>query len=225
MKRLLTLLFALMLCIPAALAEEDAAPMTGQTTILAQQDAFLYIHQYIAPNGKPLYFTAEMPDPPITLEDVNFDGYQDVVVLTIDGASNAYFEFYVYDPATDAYQWVWHPGMEGGLANYRLYPAQGVVTAHANNGAAGALHEDYLYTWEGNELKLIRSVIAEDLTVTEYDAQKIVTTIYDGVLHITVRDHQAEGETILWEQTVLMEDADFNEIFAKEEELLWQGIR
>lgn len=224
MKRLLMILFALMLCLPAALAEDWVAPLTGQTTILAQQGEFTYIHQYAAPNGKPIYFTAELSDPPITLEDVNFDGYQDVVIMTASGTSNAYYEFYVYDPATDTYQWVWHPGMENGLINYELYPAKGIVAVHANNGAAGALHEDYLYTWDGYDLKLIRSVIAEDLTVTEYDGQKLVTTLYDGVLHITVYDYMTDEETILWEQTVLMEEADFDDIFTKEEELLWQGL-
>lgn len=211
---------------------ELLSPMEGvatlqRTTILAQQDINSYIHQYIAPNGKPIYFTALHGEPYITItfEDVNFDGWKDIVVLTISGASNGFYEFFVYDPALDEYLRVFHPGTDEGLCNYVLYPEEGIVGSHANNGLAGAEHEEHLYRWEGYTLKLIRSAISENLTVTDFSPGVLTTTTYTDMLHITVRDHMNGEHTILWEQTFSTEDPDLTQIFAKEEEALWQGIK
>ncbi len=209
---------------------ELLSPMDGtaspqHTTILAQHNIDSYIHQYIAPNGKPIYFAALQREPHITFEDVNFDGWEDIVVLTISGATNAFYEFFVYDPAQDEYLQACHLEEENGLCNYVLYPEAGIVGSHGNNGSAGAEHEDYLYRWEGETLKLIRSSVSENLTVTDFRPGVLTTTIYTDMLHITVRDHMNGEHTILWEQTISREDADFTDIFAKEEEALWQGIR
>lgn len=112
MKRLLMILLTLLLCVPAC-AEE-------QTTVLGHMPDGEYIHQYIAPNGQLLWFTAMEENPYIKLEDVNFDGAQDIVVFTFRGANNSYSMFFVYNAHADVYTLATHPGDENGICNYVL---------------------------------------------------------------------------------------------------------
>ena len=195
-----------------------------RTTILAQEDWGTYIHEYIAPNGKPIYFTAELREPDITLEDVNFDGWDDIAVMTISGATNAFYEFFVYEPDTDEYVRVFHAGEEA-LANYRLIPALGLVETYGKSGYAGMLHEICLYRWEGNELKLVRSALSEELEVTEYTQSTFVTTMYTDILHLTVRDATGGEGTILLDKSYAMDGLDYDAFFAEEEAALWQGLK
>ena len=93
MKRLLLFLLMLMFCLPVC-AEQ-------QTTILGHMPDDEYIHQYVAPNGQLLWFTAIEKNPYIKMEDVNFDGTEDIVVFTVRGASNFFVEFFLYDAQAD----------------------------------------------------------------------------------------------------------------------------
>ncbi|MDD6049820.1 MAG: hypothetical protein PUC00_00885 [Clostridiales bacterium] len=196
-----------------------------RTTILSQENVDSYIHQYIAPNGKPIYFSAVLREPIISFDDVNFDGNMDIVVLISSGVSNAYYAFFVYNPQSDAYERAFLLCGEEALRNYVLRPEQQIVVSQGSNGAAGALHETYLYRWQGHELTLIRSAVSEDLTVMEFDEHRFTTTLYDDLLHMTVRDHQQGGEgDILWEKTVPHEETEMMNALAEEEAALWQGI-
>ena len=47
-----------------------------------------YIHRLIADNGQELCFVSGEKDPYLSYADVNFDGINDVVILTQRGASN-----------------------------------------------------------------------------------------------------------------------------------------
>lgn len=196
-----------------------------RTTILTQESVDRYIHQYIAPNGKPVYFSAALREPIVSFDDVNFDGSMDIVALIISGVSNAYYAFFVYNPQTDAYERALLLDGEEALRNYQLHPDRRVVVSQGSNGAAGALHETYLYRWEGSALKLVRSAVSEDLTVMEFDDHRFTTTLYDGLLHMTVRDHQQGGEgDILWEKTIPLEDSKLLDVLEEEEAALWQGL-
>ena len=176
-----------------------------RTTILSQEGVDSYIHQYIAPNGKSVYFSAAL--------------------LISSGVSNAYYAFFVYNPQTEAYERAILLGGEEALRNYQLHPDRSVVVSQGSNGAAGALHETYLYRWEGNALKLVRSAVSEDLTVMEFDEHRFTTTLYDDLLHMTVRDHrQGEEGVILWEKTVSLDEAEVLNAMDEEEAALWQGI-
>lgn len=196
-----------------------------RTTILSQEGVDSYIHQYIAPNGKPVYFSAALREPIISFDDVNFDGSMDIVALISSGVSNAYYAFFVYNPQTEAYERAILLSGEEALRNYQLHPDRRVVVSQGSNGAAGALHETYLYRWEGNALKLVRSAVSEDLTVMEFDEHRFTTTLYDDLLHMTVRDHrQGEEGVILWEKTVSLDEAEVLNAMDEEEAALWQGI-
>ena len=80
------LLLALLLCLPAA------AEIVGTTP----QDE--YIHRYVAPNGQEIYYVSHEDEwATVQQQDVNFDGHDDLVFLITQGASNGFFEFYVWD--------------------------------------------------------------------------------------------------------------------------------
>ncbi|MBQ8555625.1 MAG: hypothetical protein IJ438_07105 [Clostridia bacterium] len=198
-----------------------------RTTILGTTADRDYIHRYTAPGGEEIYLTALEEEPPIVFRDVNFDGMADIVVFVSLGASNFFAEFFVYDKASDTYVRAEHPGIDYGICNYGLDPELGIVHSGANNGYAGALHEDCLFRWEGNELVLIRRAVSEEWTERSFEAGIHTQVTHSDVLHITVRDYQADeyGGTLIFEAMVSTEDADFRDTLTKENEALWQGLR
>lgn len=188
------------------------------------------IYSWVAPNEQTLYFTA-LEDPIIKFEDVNFDGHEDVVVFIIRGASNFFTEFFVWDDGQ--YVYARHPGMEYGICNYHLYPEYGIVHSDANNGSAGAEHEDVLLRWEGNELRAIRRAISENAKEITWFSDGGGYNVYTDLqnLHVRVWDYAAGGvegkliyETYISHQA--LENADiYNRLFAGEQEALWKGFK
>lgn len=178
----------------------------------------MWIQQLQAPNGQLLYFTSMEEEPVTSCEDVNFDGVPDIVVTIAAGASNCFNEFFVWDGTQ--YTAVRYPG-GGGLPNYRLDPQRQLLCTYANNGYAGALSERCIYRWEGSTLRLVRRALADNLAVTEFRDDAMVTTIYSEMLQVTVWAHTAGvDETILLEQVVHMDEFDTEIVDAA----LWQGL-
>ncbi|MBQ3155811.1 MAG: hypothetical protein IJB81_02655 [Clostridia bacterium] len=199
---------------------------TQRTTILSDATGEGYIHQYTAPNGQAIYFTADLEHPYITLEDVNFDGLDDIVILTFSGASNGWYKFFVYDAAKQAYVYVHQYGDDAGLVNYETYPEYGLIGARASNGNAGLLHVWNLYRWEGTDLRLIRSAVSDEWSEDVFDGQTYTSIIHGDMLHVVVRDHTKDYDvSVLWELILPKEDAMTRDIFTEEQEALWQGIR
>lgn len=208
------------------LSPMEEAEAAQRTTILGKTADDGYIHQYIASNGKPVCFVSIEKEPYITFVDVNFDGMTDIVVFTARGASNFFTEFFVYDAEADAYVLAEHPGLDNGVCNYQLYPEYGMVGSRANNGFAGALHEECLFCWEGTNLRLIRRAVSEELTESTFADGVLTETTYTGVLHINVYDYKSQYEReVIWEEVIPLEDTEYRDIFTEESEALWQGIR
>lgn len=217
MKRLLALLMVKLLMVSAALAE---------TTILGYMADGEYIHQYLAPNGQLLWLTAMEQEPDISFEDVNFDGCEDIVIVVAMGASNAFAEFFVFDPTADAYTLAAHPDADVGICNYQLYPELGIVESRANSGNAGLLHVWNLYRWEGNNLKLIRSAVSDEWSEDIFEGQTYTNIIHGDTLHVTVRDHtDLQDESILWEIVIPKTDAEQRDLYSEEMAALWQGLK
>lgn len=200
--------------------EKEAA-----TTVLGMTADWYYIHQYTAPNGQNLYFTAAEDTVYIAFRDVNFDGIEDIVADTIHGASNFFSEFFVYDAAAGEYVRAVSDGEEERMCNYQLYPDYGLVVTRHNGGNAGLLHVMNLYRWEGNRLKLIRSAVSDEWSEERFEGQTYTMTVHGDILHITVRDHTEQDESILWDIIIPKEDTEYRDIFAEEQEALWQGLR
>jgi len=176
-----------------------------------------------APNGQTLYFTTIEKRPMIKMEDVNFDGVSDIVVFTAMGASNHFCEFFVFDGGE--YRMAEHYGAEHGLCNYSLMPEKKLVVTQANNGSAGAMHEHCIFRWEGNDLKLIRRAVSQELTETEWKADRYITTTHTQKLRVTVRDYtQSEHEgSVIWEEIAVL-DGTTPDFFEREKAALWNGI-
>lgn len=195
----------------AAAAETTASGGVEKLTVAADQA----IYRYTAPNGQELYFVADtMEEPAVRLEDVNFDGADDVVITTRLGASNAYYEFYVWDG--QQYVYAAPDGLsESGLANYGLDAEKGYVFSRANNGMAGLECEDGVYRWEGLELKPVRVLKAETKSQWQDspDGGYSFAIVYDTrILHAAVTDYTAdvyEG-SVIWEKDFNMEEEGFD---------------
>jgi len=214
MKRLL---IALVLCLLPLCAGAESLT----THIVGRTSEGEHIHQLIADNGQALYFTALEPAPFVQKEDVNFDGAPDIVVCVSQGASNGFFEFFVYD--NGAYVQAMHEGLGYGLANYQLYPEKGLVLSQASNGHAGALHEWFLFRWRGTDLQLVSSAVSTELTESAFTDTAWTQTVYNDRYHITVMrygEHAWEWE-VVWQQVATVDDMLAGDIFDQERAALF----
>ena len=212
MKHLLA--FALSLILLLSLALPACADIVGYA------GADDYIHRYLAPNGQELFFVSWEKEPPIEFEDVNGDGVEDIVVITAIGASNFFAEFFVWDG--EKYVWAQHVGE--ALANYAVTP-EGFVVSHGKSGMAGALFEDRVFAWNGTELKLIRKMVSDYDETWEMTETEMTTTQRLDALHITLYDYASEeGEQLLWETRVMIEELNEGDIFTEMDAKLWEGL-
>ena len=231
---LLALLLACVLC-SVSLAEDALAKAAAGTLEVLTETEDGAIYRYTAPNGQAIYFNSDSAEededavtraPVVRMEDVNFDGVDDLVVITAIGASNDFSEFYVWDGTQ--YVYVPHYGTVGGLANVTLDAARGYVISSATNGYAGLLREVSIYRWSGTTLQLVRKLVAD--TKSEWvqldDGRSGV--LYDSeTIVATIRDYQTdtlEGE-IVWQKECSLADADSGPDFDQEmNEALWDGL-
>ncbi len=173
------------------------------------------IYRYTAPDGQEIYLVAdERQEPVLHREDVNFDGVEDVVALTRLGASNAFYDFFVWDG--QQYVYATPDGLSGsGLANYSLDAEKGYMLSHANNGLAGLECEVGIYRWEGLELKPVRVLKAETRSQWQDspDGSYSFAIVYDNrILRATVTDYPDgvyEGR-VIWEKEFELEAEDFD---------------
>ena len=200
------------------------SPVKLQTTIVAE-GMNGYIHRCIEPNGQELYFNAYVEEPVLELEDVNFDGMEDLVVITGRWAKSDTALFYVYDPA-EGYVLVRETARDEGLMNYVLYPEYGLVGTSISNGNAGLCYEECLYRWEGNDLECIRRAYGEEYTERVWQQEyHTVTTWLDWFVY-NVYDYTTgvpEGE-VIYSAGPLGWDA-FPDAKWEQEAALWQGLR
>lgn len=209
MKPIARMLLPLLLCLALASAAQ-AEPV--------QMFRHDYICRYTAPNGQELYFVSSESDPQVILEDVNFDGVDDIVVLTANGATNAFFEFFVWDGSQ--YVWAWHWEPDYGLCNYALDP-RGYVVCHGHNGMAGALFEDFILAWDGPALTPVRKMVSEEKTEFTFTDELYTVVTYQNALHIQVYDY-ASGNS--WETDATLDDFMRDGFFDDLQSVFWQGL-
>ncbi len=201
--------------------EEEVA---RETELLANEG--VYIHRYTAPNGQHIYFTAYTEYPGVDFVDVNFDGYEDIVITTGRWAKCDTVRFYRYDAERDQYEVVMQTTVDDGLMNYVLYPEYGLVGTYIANGNAGLLHVWNLYRWDGNDLQLIRSAVSDEWSEDIFEGQTYTNIIHGDTLHVTVNDYtNDDGDSLLWEIIISKEDTEYRDIFTEEQEALWQGLK
>lgn len=217
-KRLCSLLLVLLLLPAAAPAE-----VVGREGMYGDE----YIHRIEAPNGQALYYLSKEEEAFVSYRDVNFDGMEDIVVISSQGASNTWFLFFVWD-GENYVRAGWDAGDDTGLPNYELLAGDGLVLASCNDGWAGGLHHRWLYRWEGTDLRLVRSAVSEEYQEMAVDGQTgaVVTTTYNDRMSVCVIEPGDEGgQRVLWEGIVTQEQAASDpQAFAQEEAAFWQGI-
>lgn len=206
----------------------SAAPTGGQADVRASSrvvgvtEAGDYILAVDAGSGQTVYLVSQEEQPLITREDVNFDGYDDLVITTARGATNFYYAFFVW--TSGGYVRAGHPGVEG-IANYALHPERGMVTSSANAGSAGALYEDCIFTWDGTDLHLIRHAQAANLHEYRTEGTAFVTVMYDRKIDLTVYAYDAEGGmTLIHSEVVDMNRMDTQKL-EEMKQRLWEGLR
>ena len=201
---------ALIFALPCAAGAE----IVGQTA-----DGF--IHRYTADNGQEIYFFSTSQETIVeTGEDVNFDGYPDLAVVTALGASNAYYEFYLWNGSEYEYA----QRATDDIINYYLAEGKYLVSK-SNDGSAGLLFHAQICVWDGNVLRTVRRMVSEEETVTSWDDSTMTTTLYLDRLHVCLQAHDgASGDVVtLWEKTYspLPDDPDVFDEFMSH---LWDGL-
>ena len=134
-------------CLLALLLLMTIAPVRAE--IIGQTTENEYIHRLIADNGQELCFVSGEKDPYLSYADVNFDGINDVVILTQRGASNFVYQFFIFDGE----QYVLCPLT---FTNYDLDAEHKIVRSSVNGGLAGGIHRETLYRFDGTEAVLLR---------------------------------------------------------------------
>ena len=217
-RRLCSLLLAFALLPAAAPAE-----VVGRDGMYGDR----YIHRIEAPNGQALYYLSKEEEAFVTCRDVNFDGMEDIVVISAQGASNTWFLFFVWD-GENYVRAGWDAGDDTGLPNYELLAGDGLVLASSNDGWVGGLHHRRLYRWEGTDLRLVRSAVSEMDQETAIDAPAgtIVTTVRNNRMSVRVTEPDGQGGyRVLWEGIVTEEQAANDpQAFSQEEAAFWQGF-
>lgn len=203
MKKFLTLLLALMMMTLPALAETKIEAQVLGSQVMEGSDASIVRVDFSGDKEIPsLYVLTQSPwllkdDPTaIELQDVNFDGYEDLVLVTMAGASNTVYTFYLWDEKAGAFE----TESKFEVWNYQLFPAQGLVESYGTSGYAGLLHQIDIYGWEGSEMKLLRSVTWDTLTESDVDTDgehmKWVERHDEGVIVETYRDYENDTEVV-----------------------------
>ena len=195
------------------LASAAGAEVVGRTA-----DGF--IQRYTADNGQEIYFVSTTEEALVSYDDVNFDGHPDLAVVTALGASNAWYEFYLWNGS----EYVYAERSAGDIANYFLKDGKYLVS-QSNDGSAGMLTQAQICVWEGNVLKVIRTLVSEEETTIAWEGRFMTQTMNLDRLHVVVRevDGIAGAAEVLWETTYepFPEDpAVFDEMNAH----FWEGL-
>ena len=203
-------LMALLLALPCVAGAE----IVGRT-------AEGYIHRYTADNGQEIYFVSLEEDAMVRYDDVNFDGHPDLAVTVALGASNARYEFYLWNGSEYAYAECW----TGDIFNYALVDGKYLVS-HRNDGRAGLLFCTEICVWEDNVLKTRRTMVSEEETDIQWEGRVMTQTTNLDRLHVILRetDGLAGAANVLWEKTYAPPSDDsgfFEEVNAR----LWEGLR
>lgn len=179
-----------------------------------------FIHRYTADNGQDVYFVSNTEEAMVTYDDVNFDGHPDLAVITALGASNAWYEFYLWNGS--AYEYAEHWAAD--IINYELVDGKYLVS-RSNDGSAGMLFHTAVCVWDGNVLKTLRTMVSEEESQTVWEGRTMTQTTNLDRLHVILRASEslAGADEVLWEKTYdpLPEDGSFLE---EAHAHLWEGL-
>lgn len=79
-------------------------------------------------------------------QDINFDGWLDLLLMTQKGSTNAKAEYWLYDPAADRFRDL------GEFPMFRVDALHYRLSTYVSNGPAGLDFEKRDYAFKGNDL-------------------------------------------------------------------------
>lgn len=176
-----------------------------------------YIHALQTPAGQDICFVSPEKEPAYKMEDVNFDGAEDIVVFVRRGASNDFAEFYLWNGT--GYAWTRHDLSEGGIVNYTLLPDSGMVLSKENDGTRD--FSAVLFKWAGDGLEPARAAMMgpyietlweDDVYIEKTYADKVVARVY-------------EGESLLMEEVFSGTEENIRAAYKRQWVLLTKGER
>jgi hypothetical protein len=86
-------------------------------------------------------------------QEINFDGWLDLLLMTERGSANAKAEYWVYDPAAGKFR---------DLGEFPMFHVDAVhkrLSTYVSNGPAGLNFEKRDYAFESNDLIVVREEI------------------------------------------------------------------
>lgn len=230
MKKFFALLLLLLFLAPAALGEAQLSFPTGEQFSIAAEwvgeqyrgadyaQETIYRLDIIQEETKEIFqslYVSTQDDfegrPGIVAKDLDFDGYPDLDILYLLGASNSQHTFFFYNPNESAFEArnigaIW-------LSNYTLYPEKQLVYNYIHDSAATGTSE--LYRWENGRLRLVRR--AE----IRFDEQAPMTLI------LTVSEPEPDGglrKTYRLLDLNTAKDGDELALHQEANTLLWNGF-
>jgi hypothetical protein len=117
-------------------------------------------------------------------QDINFDGWLDVLLMTEQGAANARAEYWLYDPTTERFRDL------GEFPMLRVDAAHKRLSSYVSNGPAGLDFEKREYAFQGN-----------DLIVLSEETQKAVAGRPGSYVH-TIRQRTDGKLVVVHRETV-----------------------
>ena len=118
------------------------------------------------------------------MDDLNFDGYADLCLVTAAGARNVFTSFALWNPETGRFDEVYtdYPYLpeeqrfadaaeQLWLCNYNLYPESGMLDCYMADGAAD--YDWTVYRWEGRRLRLIGAATLRTLSDGDFLRERV----------------------------------------------------
>jgi hypothetical protein len=131
---------------------------------------------------------AQQSEPPpsklgyFVTRDMNFDGYEDISLLTWWGATgNAGFNYWLYNPKTK--EFVFNETLSS-LSNPTPHTDSQTITTHSNGGAAGMIFVDQVYKYGNGEYVFIKEVKQEETDGTRGIFTRTTTELKDGKMQV-----------------------------------------
>lgn len=206
----ISIIAVIVMCLAAAASAE----IVGRT-------ADGYIHRYAADNGQEIYFVSNTEEAVVRIDDVNFDGHPDLAVVTAQGGSNTWYEFYLWNGSGYEYAERW----TGDIANYQLADGK-YLLSRTDDGSGGMLFHAQICVWEGSILKTVRTMASEEEYTIVWEGRiKTETTDLDR-LHVTLweTDGPVGAADVLWDKT-WTQFPDGADVLEEMDAHLWEGLR
>ena len=120
------------------------------------------------------------------LEDVNFDGYSDIKLLSFSGATgNGYYYYWLFDRKTD--QFVFSQEFSK-FCNPILHPETREIETHAVRGKAGMIYIDETFRVIDGRPVLVRRESEDEVDRDGRSFLKVVREVKNGKMKIVSRE-------------------------------------